>query len=860
MISFIFPAFNEAENLARFPAEVFPVFDALGESYEIVVVDDGSSDATADVARGLGDRVRLVSHDQNRGLGAAVRTGIREARGELVITMDTDLTFAPSLVPKLLERFRRGDVDVVSGSPKLAGYDEKIPFYRVLVSYVASLVYAVVMGKWMRDVSPIFRLYRREQLITLPLRTNRFEINAEILFYLIRDGRRIVEIPAPLTQRIHGESNLDYKKEIVRHLRLVGRMIRLRALSSLKTVRFRDVAWWVGVPVVTLATTWLPNVIWNLLAGPPLSSAFWRVTISPGGVFDSYIYFHWLGALLLGIDSGSQLSWLSHVFLALDRIVPKGTSIIEFWLITRWMATVATLWIGGWCVRRWSGLGEWPARVISCVLWFGLLFTLNFRPGIFSWYWPFAALGLTLALVAAEQLDLGKWKTAAALSVAGIALAAIYPWFLAFVGIWVAVIWCLWIIARRPAAFFVLLLGGIVLLFGAAPALARWFLDPARLGWLEANVRNGIGFSRMPFLANTALLAFGWIVLVGGLVRAKAKSGESYRSLFLLLTAWLALFFVWFHSPFTGLFVHNDHFSSPIVFLGWMSLAAVWPIARTAAPAVSKKTAFVVAIIASAFFLYIFRQPVAGNILKFSTYVIHLAGWFSLAAAGWLVVIGNRWSGKRKAWLFLPIILVGIIGWGSVVAKDASTMGGIKTRAPEIAWIEQRVAPSQTLCAEPDSAAFYAAHTGYAVLPSEGPIAYPVPTETILHQLETIAGSLNVAAVHAEPVFLFYANYYEGRLCQQFSRQAAILRKLGYSTEKVNAIIGCPQADLDAHALRITQAIQKHALDAAAFSEVCPFVIIDSPDRKQYWNLPASYQEQTFPDGGAIWMKPQGSR
>lgn len=234
MITFIFPAYNEAENLKRFPSEVIPVFDALHEPYEILVIDDGSTDDTAQVAAGLGGPVRLVKHDVNQGLGAAIRTGIREANGDLVITMDTDLTFAPSLVASLLDRFKKGDVDVVSGSPKMAGagYDKKIPLYRVAMSYAASLVYAIVMGKRMHDVSPIFRLYKREQLVTLPLQSTKFDINAEILFFLIRDKRRIVEIPAPLTQRILGESKLDYRKETIRHLKLIWRMLKLRFRSA----------------------------------------------------------------------------------------------------------------------------------------------------------------------------------------------------------------------------------------------------------------------------------------------------------------------------------------------------------------------------------------------------------------------------------------------------------------------------------------------------------------------------------------------------------------------------------------------------------------------------------------------------
>lgn len=228
MISFIFPAFNEAENLKRFPQEVIPVFNALGEEYEILIIDDGSSDDTAQVAAALPAPVKLIRHEKNMGMGAAIRTGIKAARGELIVTMDTDLTFAPALVSRLLERFKQGDVDVVSGSPKMAGYDKDIPKYRVAISYLASLIYAAVLGAYVRDVSPIFRLYKREQLLQLPLLASRFDINAEILFFLIQDHRKIAEVPAPLTQRIHGESKLDYKKEIIRHLRLIWRMLKLR--------------------------------------------------------------------------------------------------------------------------------------------------------------------------------------------------------------------------------------------------------------------------------------------------------------------------------------------------------------------------------------------------------------------------------------------------------------------------------------------------------------------------------------------------------------------------------------------------------------------------------------------------------
>jgi dolichol-phosphate mannosyltransferase len=228
MISFVFPAFNEGENLKRFPTEVIPVFDRLGEPYEIVVVDDGSTDDTFAVASSLGEKVRVAKHERNKGLGAAVRTGIAESRGDLVITMDTDLTFAPDLVPSLLERYKKGDVDVVSGSPKQAGYGKDIPSYRVVVAFLSTLVYSIVFGRWITAVTPIFRLYKRADVVDLPLQATGFDINAEILFLLIRRGKRVAEVPTMLTQRVHGVSKLDYKKEMKRHLRLVWRMVKMR--------------------------------------------------------------------------------------------------------------------------------------------------------------------------------------------------------------------------------------------------------------------------------------------------------------------------------------------------------------------------------------------------------------------------------------------------------------------------------------------------------------------------------------------------------------------------------------------------------------------------------------------------------
>lgn len=236
MLSVVFPAFNEAQNLRRFPAEVFPVFESLGTPYEVVIVDDGSRDETAEVASSLGPKVVLVKHATNMGLGAAVRTGIASAHGDLIVTMDSDLTFAPSLVERLLSRYQQGDVDVVLGSPKLAGFGREIPFYRVGISKAATWVYSLALGFKVTAVSPIFRLYQRRDVQGLAIETNGFDVNAEILFKLVQRGKRIAEVAAPLTQRLYGESKLNYKKEVQHHLRLLRAVAKWRYQAAVGQV------------------------------------------------------------------------------------------------------------------------------------------------------------------------------------------------------------------------------------------------------------------------------------------------------------------------------------------------------------------------------------------------------------------------------------------------------------------------------------------------------------------------------------------------------------------------------------------------------------------------------------------------
>jgi glycosyltransferase involved in cell wall biosynthesis len=240
MISIIIPLYNEEENVLLYPERLLPVAESairsFGEDCEFILVDDGSRDRTLERLRALEAEARnitVVSHGTNRGMGAAIRTGLAHARGNLVITLDSDLTYEPADIRKLLAAYREERADCISGSPyRGEGLARKIasPF-RLFVSRGVNVLYQILLGKDITCVSGIFRLYEKASLDGLNLRSNNFEIDAEIIAKLILEGRSVREIGVELHDREFGESKLNVKKEVVNNLRILSRIFRARFLG-----------------------------------------------------------------------------------------------------------------------------------------------------------------------------------------------------------------------------------------------------------------------------------------------------------------------------------------------------------------------------------------------------------------------------------------------------------------------------------------------------------------------------------------------------------------------------------------------------------------------------------------------------
>ncbi|NNN05035.1 MAG: glycosyltransferase family 2 protein [Elusimicrobia bacterium] len=221
--------FNEELNLPRYPRELFPALDALDVSWEVVLVDDGSTDGTAAAADALAAAradVRAVRLPRRRGLGGALRAGFSEARGEWIAALDADLSFRPEALRGLLDAARASHADLVGGSPFLhAGDLAAVPWTRRLPSLLLNAFYRGLFDLRLTAYTPMFRLYRAEKLRSLALKSEGFEISAEIAALAARARWTTAEVPVALGARTAGVSKLRRGRELARHLKLIARLL-----------------------------------------------------------------------------------------------------------------------------------------------------------------------------------------------------------------------------------------------------------------------------------------------------------------------------------------------------------------------------------------------------------------------------------------------------------------------------------------------------------------------------------------------------------------------------------------------------------------------------------------------------------
>jgi glycosyltransferase involved in cell wall biosynthesis len=226
LLSVLVPVYNERATVEGLLARVV----AVPVDKEIVVVNDGSRDGTREVLDELAKRmpIRVIHHERNRGKGAAIRTALADARGEIVIIQDADLEYDPEDYPKLIAPIVRGETNVVYGSRYLAG-DNPLPLTHFKIAVLALNAFAnLLYGIHITDEATCYKVIRRTLIQSLPLRCERFEFCPEVTARVAKRGETIVEVPI----RYHYRTRSQGKK--------IGWRDGFEAFWTLLRYRFTD--------------------------------------------------------------------------------------------------------------------------------------------------------------------------------------------------------------------------------------------------------------------------------------------------------------------------------------------------------------------------------------------------------------------------------------------------------------------------------------------------------------------------------------------------------------------------------------------------------------------------------------------
>jgi glycosyltransferase involved in cell wall biosynthesis len=203
-LSVIIPVYNEAETLDLIMAAVA----AVPVEKEIILVDDGSTDGSREKLQQFEnlDRIRVLYHDRNQGKGAAIRTGLAAAEGDLVIIQDADLEYDPREIPLLMQPILAGRADVVYGSRFMgAGPHRVLYFWHYLGNQLITLLSNMLTNLNLTDMETGYKLFRREVIQSITIEESRFGLEPEITAKVAKGHWRIYEIGISYSGRTYEE-------------------------------------------------------------------------------------------------------------------------------------------------------------------------------------------------------------------------------------------------------------------------------------------------------------------------------------------------------------------------------------------------------------------------------------------------------------------------------------------------------------------------------------------------------------------------------------------------------------------------------------------------------------------------------
>jgi glycosyltransferase involved in cell wall biosynthesis len=376
-LSVVIPAYNEEDGIAEIAARVLSVKDDLKnagvEGLELLVVDDGSRDNTAEVADQI-NGVTLIRHPKNKGYGAALKTGFSNAKGELIGFLDADGTYPPEYFPQLCEEALNGS-ELVIGS-RMSGTESKMPLTRRVGNLFFATLLTLMGQQRVSDSASGMRVFKREILDRIYPLPDGLNLTPVMSTRAVHEGIQMVEVPIPYDERV-GRSKLSVVRDgsvflqsmvwtvltynpvrILGVLGLIGMVFALAVAAALVIARISGVTtlgpWGVaalyaavvlgitGISIFALGSTF--NYLVSLFYKRPIRQGlFGRPIFNPS--LDHY--FGWLGflALLLGLIiglfstilgmNGWDISRLWLYLLGSAMFILVGVQLVIYWILMR---------------------------------------------------------------------------------------------------------------------------------------------------------------------------------------------------------------------------------------------------------------------------------------------------------------------------------------------------------------------------------------------------------------------------------------------------------------------------------------------------------------------------------------------
>ncbi len=202
-LSVIIPVYNEVKTIQ----EIIQRVRSTGLVDEILAVDDGSTDGSREVLAKLDHTggIRAIYHDKNQGKGKAVRTGIENAKGDLILIQDADLEYDPREIPNMLRPIQEGIADVVYGSRFLGAGRRPVLFWNMVANKILTLVTNVLYNNILTDMETGYKLFKREVVQNMTLHARGFDFEPEFTAKILKRRVRIYEIPITFNPRDYSE-------------------------------------------------------------------------------------------------------------------------------------------------------------------------------------------------------------------------------------------------------------------------------------------------------------------------------------------------------------------------------------------------------------------------------------------------------------------------------------------------------------------------------------------------------------------------------------------------------------------------------------------------------------------------------